>query len=490
MKQKNILLIMTDQHRGDHVGYSGCGKVKTPNIDRIAAGTRFTCCQTVNPICTPARTALLTGRYSHQIGTLSMSGDLSRDIRTFPQVLQENGYHTMASGKLHYLQPWPWDTPRCRALDLTALSKEMRGYGFDQLWETAGKQLMLKNYCDYSAHLDSKGLLEAYLDAVEAAGDNQDTPDFIEDQGLASVLPEEDYVDVLTCDHTLAQLAARPKDAPFFALCSFCSPHKPFDPPQRYLDMVPYEEIDDFVPGPGDRQLTQAEKEQLYRKRRAYKAMILLLDDQVGRLLSYLDAEGLSEDTVVIFTSDHGEMLGDHFRIQKAIAYREACTVPLAIHHPNCPSGIVCNSPVELIDVTATILACAGLSIESMRRPWPAYNGCPPARSLMPIVSGETDAIRDFSFSECNGEWQMLQTATRKYVRQLRTPDALTRHEALYDLVLDPQELVNRAHDPRYAGDLSWFRLQREYLIDTTQPAQQVWAPLLIDTSEWRREDA
>ncbi len=489
MKRKNILLIMTDQHRADYVGYSGSGKVQTPNIDRIAEGMRFTCCQTVNPICTPARTALLTGRYSHQIGTLSMAGDLSREIRTFPQALQEAGYHTMASGKLHYLQTWPWSTPRCRALDLVALKEEMRGFGFDQLWETAGKQLMLKNYCDYSAYLEGKGLLETYLDAVEAAGDNQDTPDFTEDQGLPSVVDEADYVDVLTADHTLAQLRGRPKDAPFFALCSFCSPHKPFDPPQRYLDRVPYEEVDDFIPGPGERQLTQAEKEQLYRKRRAYKAMILLLDDQVGRLLAYLEKEALLEETVVIFTSDHGEMLGDHFRIQKAIAYREACTVPLAIRHPDYLTGSVCASPVELTDVTATILEAAGLSAESLRKPWPAYNGTPPARSLMPIITGERGAIREFSFSECNGEWQMLQTAAMKYVKHLRTPNALARREELYDLRTDPDERVNVVEDPRYAADLDWFRLQREYLIDTTQPAQTTWAPLLIDTSPWRREN-
>jgi len=480
MRQKNILLILTDQHRWDYIGYSGMGNVCTPNIDRIARGMSFSCCQTSNPICQPARASLFTGRYSHQIQMLAMSGDLPQTVRTLPQALQQAGYYTAYAGKLHLLQPWAWSTPeRTRALDLVKLKPQIMKYGFDRLWESAGKQLMLRNYCDYSAYLDSKGLLESYPDSVQAAGGNLTTPDYPEDQGLPSVVPEEDYVDVVTCDRMIDFLDERPDDRPFFACCSFCSPHKPFDPPQRYLDMVPYEEKDDFIPGPDGQTLSDGDKRQLYRKIRAYKAMILLIDDQVGRLLDWLEQAGFDNDTVVMFTSDHGEMLGNHFRIQKEIFYKESSTVPLAIYHPDHTSGGVCAAPIELTDVTATILDAAGLDPQAaLQNNWPAFNKEIPAKSLMPVLRGDETGVRDFSFTECNGQWQMLQTEKMKYVKWLKTPSPNVIKEDLYDLENDPAELINIIEEARYTEVLEWFRRRRAYLLDVTQTAQTAWAEI------------
>ncbi|MBN2659149.1 MAG: sulfatase-like hydrolase/transferase [Spirochaetales bacterium] len=144
---------MADQLRSDFIG-------SMPNINRIAEGTVFTDCLTSNPVCTPARTALLTGRYSHQIGTLEMSGDLSPQIPTYMQALQKQGYYTAGIGKFHFLQTWSWDTPRGKGIPLKAIREDIKKFGFDYVWETSGKQLMTQNYCDYAAYLDSKNLLE------------------------------------------------------------------------------------------------------------------------------------------------------------------------------------------------------------------------------------------------------------------------------------------------------------------------------------------
>ena len=160
-KPKNILLLMTDQHRTDHVGFHPRAKMATPNIDRIAEGIGFTHCITVNPVCTPARTAMLTGKYSRQIGMLAMGGDLSLEHPTYPRALQKAGYYTAAIGKLHYLQTWPWSTPRGKGLNLVKLKEEIKKFGFDHLWESSGKQLALRNYCDYCDHLQKKNLLDA-----------------------------------------------------------------------------------------------------------------------------------------------------------------------------------------------------------------------------------------------------------------------------------------------------------------------------------------
>ena len=111
---KNILLFMTDQQRADQVGYGGCDGL-TPNIDRIASHAWFSGCQTTDPICTPARTSLITGRYCRQIGTLTMAGDLFPQIPTFMQALQRSGYTTYGIGKFHYLQTYPWSRPGATA---------------------------------------------------------------------------------------------------------------------------------------------------------------------------------------------------------------------------------------------------------------------------------------------------------------------------------------------------------------------------------------
>lgn len=153
----NIVLLMTDQHRADRVGFLPDSRMATSNIDRLAGSVGFSNCVTVNPICTPARTALLTGKYTHQIGTLSMSGDLSREHPTYLHALQNGGYWTAGVGKFHWMQGWPWHTERGKGHDLVALKDEVKKYGLDYVWEMSGKQLAVKNYCDYCEYLQSKG---------------------------------------------------------------------------------------------------------------------------------------------------------------------------------------------------------------------------------------------------------------------------------------------------------------------------------------------
>ncbi|EMS71543.1 sulfatase family protein [Ruminiclostridium cellobioparum] len=475
---KNILFIMTDQHRYDHVGYSGCGKVDTPNIDRISQGTAFTRCNTVNPICQPARTALAAGRYPHQIGTLAMSGDFSLQIPTFMKALQKKGYQTEAVGKLHYLQTWHWGAQRGKVLDLTGLNGKIREYGYDYVWEAAGKQLMEKSYCDYSRYLEDRGLYEQYLDFAAASGPNYDTPDKRpQDNGEPFPLPEEHYPDIVIADRVIERIKNRPANKPLMMLCSFLCPHKPFDPPASYLDRQEYREEEDFIPG--KKPLSEEDKKHLYRKRRAYRAMIHLIDDQVGRLFKVLEEEGILDETVIIFTSDHGEMMGDHFLIQKSVPYKEAVTVPTAVRHPDYLTGGVNSSPVELTDLTATILELAGLDPQkALGREWPAFNNIIPCRSLMPIIRGEAGQIREFAFTECSNEWQMIQTKDWKYIYYPARNMEDSPAELFFDSSKDPEELVNLAGRSEYQEAVEWCRSRRISVMDTTLAAQLTWAPL------------
>lgn len=484
-ERKNIILLMTDQQRYDHVSYIKNGKLNTPNMDRIAQGMAFTCCQTVNPVCAPARTALITGKYPHQIGTLSMSGDLSLQHPTFMQALQKAGYHTSGIGKFHFLQTWPFSTPRGKGLNLVKLKDKIKKYGYDYVWESAGKQLAVKNYCDYCQYLEKKGILEDFRDFVQKDAPNFNRPDTRPgDKTEPWPFDEKDYIDVVTTDKIIERIENRPKDKPFYIFGSFCGPHKPFDPPKRYLDMFPYEEIDDFIPST-EGTLSKEDKEILYRKRQAYKAMIKLIDDEIGRIFNTLEHQGLLENTVIILTSDHGEMMGDHFRIEKQAPWKEASTVPTAIRHPEYLLGSVNNSPVEITDLTATILDIAGLDAKtSLSLSWPAFNDIVPSRSLLPILTGEKHKVRDFTFTENNGKWQMIQTEKYKYIRYLTYEENENPKELFFDLVNNPNETENQINNKKYSHIINLCREHREWVMDTTPPAQTSWAPWPIKDTD------
>jgi arylsulfatase A-like enzyme len=263
------------------------------------------------------------------------------------------------------------------------------------------------------------------------------------------------------------------------------------DPPQSYLDLFPEEtgdsedgDADSGRDGQGDfitggKKISAENLRLLYKKRRAYKAMVKLVDDQVGRIFSALEDEGILENTLILFTSDHGEMMGDHLKLQKQSWYKESVCVPAAIRHPGFLGKKVNHSPVELTDLTATILDAAGLDPrQSLSKDWPAFHDRVPCRSLLPIVRGETEQVRDFAFSECNGEWQMIFDGRWKYVRCLRYEAPGAAREELYDLSEDPQELVDRSADPSCAAILARARDRRDWVMDSTPPAQTRWAPL------------
>ena len=474
----NIIFLMTDQQRADHVSFLPDSRLATPNIDRLAGSAGFSNCVSVNPVCTPARTALLTGKYTHQIGTLAMSGDLSQEHPTYLQALQKAGYWTAGVGKFHWVQGWPWSTGRGKGHDLVVLKDEIKKYGLDYVWEVSGKQLALKNYCDYGAYLKSKGLLEAYRDHVEARGPNSMDPTQTKWSGEPWPFNEEDYVDVVIGREIVSAIDARPAERPFFLFGSFCGPHKPYDPPSSFLNAIPKDDATEYIPG--QEVMDPQTRERLNRVRRAYKGMIGCIDRQVGLILDKLEQEGLLDSTVILFTSDHGEMLGDHNRMSKMQPWRQSVVVPTAIRHPAYLSARTCHSPIEITDLTATILDIAGENPQqALSKPWPSFHDRVPCRSLMPIIRGDVKKIRTYAFSECNGVWQMVQTDRWKYICYLnQTLDGMIREE-LYDLLEDPQEQENLINDQGCARICAKLREERVRIVDATPPAQTGWAPYL-----------
>jgi arylsulfatase len=472
----NILLLMADQHRADYVGFASQSKLRTPYLERIARGTVFDDAITVNPVCQPARASLVTGKYGHQIGALAMSGDLSPQHPTFLRALQSAGYHTAGVGKMHLLQGWPWNTPRGGGHDLVRLEPHMKRFGFDDLWEVSGKQLVVRNYCRYAEELHRHGRLDTVRDHIEREGNRSQIGVGVSYTGQPWPFEEQ-----LTADHLIGReirtrLEKMPTDRPFFLMGSFCGPHVPFDPPARFLDQVEYEESEPLIPGP--RPVSPEQRRQVARLRQAYRAMILAIDEQIGLILDLLERRGLADNTVVAFTSDHGECLGDRCFIGKNMPYRSSVAIPMAIHDPRRPVRQRVASPVELIDLTATLLDIAGIDPRTaLSKPWPAFHDRVPARSLLPIVRGQSTAVREIAFSEFDGRWQMLQTSDWKYIHRQHSPDSAAAGEELYERQVDPDETRNLAADPRQRDRLHWFRERRAEWIDQTPPAQLRWAP-------------
>lgn len=471
----NILIILTDQLRADFVGYARHSKFATPNIDRLAEGMAFDECHSVNPICMPCRTALLTGKYSHQIGTKAMSGDVSPQHPTFLRELQKVGYTTAAVGKLHWHQGWPWDTPEGCGHDFVSDPELTKQYGLDYVWEVSGKQQVTRNYCKYAEYLEQHGILQAYRDEVQRQGRNYDYPREDTFTGEPFPFAPEHYVDHVIGRQTRAYLESVAPDKPFCLTASFCGPHPPFDPPKAFLDQI---ELDDapFIPchssdnAQANGELPASLQEHLWKLRRAYRAMIAVIDAEVGKILDLLEAKGILDQTVIFFTSDHGEMMGDYGRLQKRSHYRPSCHVPFVIRHPHHLGSQRCDSPVEITDLTATVLDIAGMDAAAvLSRRWPYGHDNVPCRSLMPVMSGQRTRIRDFAFSETYS-WEMLRSERWKYVRIL--PPYPAEREILIDLAADPLEHHNLACHANPPAILHQLRQQLTNLMDATPPAQ------------------
>jgi arylsulfatase A-like enzyme len=231
----------------------------------------------------------------------------------------------------------------------------------------------------------------------------------------------------------------------------------------------------------------------LHKMQQAYKAMVRLIDDQVGRILDTLESRNLLDRTLIIFTSDHGEMLGDHGLLQKGYPQWQSLSIPLAIRLPGSTNRTLNHSPVELTDVTATLLDAAGLDPrEALSKSWPSYHNLVPCRSLLPLVRGEVPSIRDWAYAESDARWhskdpteeshwQVLQNETWHYQRHVQVRDSTLENylrEKLFHRASDPEYQIDRSTDPSCQNLLQECRRLRDYIASTTPPAQIGWAPL------------
>lgn len=435
-ERPNILLIVSDQHRGDALGYAGHPIVQTPYLDHVAAsGSHFTNAYSACPVCVPARRTLMTGATPAHHG-VTMNYDTRLDLPTMPGELARAGYQTHLCGKLH-LYP-------IRAL-----------HGFMSAdWADSPAQWVLGRYRnDYQRFLAAQG-------------------HFGPDQGYAHGMSGNGYIarpwhmeerlhfTNWVTESALGFLDRRDPTMPFFLKVSYFAPHQPCTPPAYYFDKymqmeIPEPEVGDWArvhdaPVRGmdvNAWRISLDRDPYRRMCAGYYGSIEHIDHQIGRLFRHMPA-----NTVVIYTSDHGEMLGQHQMMRKRVPYEGSAKVPFLVKLPKragIAQGRAVSAPVELMDIMPTVLDLAGVD-------------CPETvdgRSVLPLIRGDATEWRDHIHGECaaigslKSGMQYVTDGRRKYIYYPGRDE-----EQFFDLEADPREMHNLIDDPARGGEVSLWR--------------------------------
>ena len=454
MDKPNILFVMTDQQRWDSMGCSG-DWVKTPALDRIAAeGVRFTRCVTTTPVCIPARVTLATGRYPHNNAVWSnLRYTLPPDAPTWMRTLRGLGYRTSLFGKTH-LHPHEGD--------LRDREHLLHAYGLDDVDEIAGPLASRRSMSRMTARWQDKGLLEAFRADVEERIANK------AHRVRPSALPLEEYYDVYVGQRAKRYLESYERDEPWFCWVSFAGPHQPWDAPEPYASMYDPEAMPAPVPRPSDDRprprggldyLMEHKSPRLdpgdeAAMRANYAGNVTLIDAQVGEILDVIEERGEIDDTVIAFTSDHGEMNGDWGLINKKNFLDGALRVPMLVRTPETAmnGGSVSDALVENCDLGPTLVELAGGELKHQHF----------ARSLCPaLVAG--DGHRENVLSEYCGELMLMTQGWKMAL------NGEGRCYLLFDRKEDPAETRNLAGLSEYKAVEDELRLMTLERLARTQ---------------------
>lgn len=458
----NILILMADQHRADILGCAGDPVVRTPNIDRLAAeGIRFDNAYCQGPLCMPARASFLTERYVRDHGVYENRWAVPVDLPTFLHSIQQTGYHTACIGKMHLWVHGERNTDGTRATtDARQRADQMVDYGFAEPIETVGKLATVNIGSEYTDHLAERGLLGTYREWVAkrqyGRGSGAET---LPNWATGSIpIPAEDYIDAWHADRVVRWLEEYDRDEPWCMWVGFPGPHDPWDAPAEYVDLYRH----GAMPMPGSLRRPDIPEDGPFRDflsfflwkhsdsatmtdeviqsvRQHYYADVTVIDDGVARIRQALEKTGQADNTWIIYTADHGEMLGEHRMLMKMVFYEPSVRVPLIIRPPLGTDPAVVTDLVEHLDVPATIRAIAGAPGHE------SFEG----EALLGGDGRLTGHRREAVFSENYG-MGMVRTGRHKLVFH---EDSVSPGQ-LFDLEQDPAEDVNLISDPAAAAVL------------------------------------
>ena len=450
MKQPNIILLMTDQLRADALGYAGHPDVKTPYLDTLASrGVNFDRAYSACPSCIAARAALHTGMEQSHHGRVGYEDNVPwRYPHTMAGELSKAGYYTQCVGKMH-VHP-------------------LRNYlGFHNV-DLHDGYLHSARY-GHVPYRESQFVADDYFHWLrQELGADADVTDTGIDCNSWVARPwthEEKYHPTnWVTDRCLDFLRRRDPDQPFFLMASYLRPHPPLDAPQHYFDLYKAKDLrkpfvgswetDQFLKRDGrifDSKTGPIDPELIRQAQIGYYACITHLDHQIGRLIMALIEQEVYDDTVILFTADHGEELCDHHMFRKSRPYEGSCRVPFFLTAGkntglHITPASTCHSVVELRDVMPTLLSLAGAPIPDTVD---GYDLLPLARepegTVRPWLHGE------HSYGEFSNHW--IVTETDKYIWF-----PVTGQEQYFDLADDPHELTDRIGDPEVRERVAYLR--------------------------------
>lgn len=418
-RQPNILFVFPDQHRPDWLGCAGTLPLRTPNIDRLATrGVRFTNAYTPSPICSPARACLATGRDYVRCGVRGNNQNTPLELPTYYRQLRAAGYEVCGVGKFDLHKPdHDWGLDGSKLLD---------EYGFTRGCDNEGKGDAISSYRNngmrpkgpYMQFLTERGLVDTHLAMYEPHLNRPDVLNF----PAVTDLPDWAYCDNWVADNAMRYLQGFATGRPWHLVVNFVGPHGPFDvTPDMHARWR-----DADIPPPVDNRAP--DHPETVARRRNYAAMIENIDMHIGRMLELIRQRGELDNTLVVYASDHGEMLGDHNRWAKGVWYEPSANVPLVVAGPGVAAGVVSPALVALHDLAATFTDYA------QARELPECD----ARSLRPVLEDGTAPHRDIVESAYM-RWHLAFDGRYKLVT------GAAEEPLLYDLQNDPHECRNVA---------------------------------------------
>ncbi|MDG2479640.1 MAG: choline-sulfatase, partial [Alphaproteobacteria bacterium] len=438
-KPMNILFLMADQLAPHFLPAYSHKVVKTPRLDAIAAdSTIFDAHYSNSPLCVPARAGLLTGQLPSKVNCFDSGCDYEYSVPTFAHYLRANGYVTAQSGKAHYI-------------------------GADQLHGLEKRLTM--DICP------ADNCWFGIWDEPDRTLDWFHTLKNVVNAGVAERASQQDhdYDTAHAAERWIYDYARGPDKRPFMLKVSFTHPHDPYVTPPEYWDRYRHDDIDmpvtPFIPPEErdahgqwlyshyDRGEYEVADKDIRKSRHGYYGSIALVDDLIGRVLDALKAARLDDNTIIVFTADHGDMLGERGNWYKMSFYEQACRVPLMISMPGQSGSRRVSQCTSLMDLMPTLLDMTlDGGTDHLVEP---IDG----RSLMPLVAGDASGWADETASEiffegARAPGMLIRRGTRKYVHWEGGPCSL------FDLATDPHEHHNLVADPAYAEEVTAFEAE------------------------------
>ena len=429
----NILFFFPDQHRPDWIGYGpNALPISTPNLARLArTGASFNRAVVPSPVCAPSRACLASGREYDRCGVRKNAIPYPRDRYTYYGLLRDAGYHTMGVGKLDLAQgTMDWGSMHADA------------WGFSAMINDAGKSAGMRAYL--REPVGAKGPYYEYLDSLQPplgricaddlAKRYSDFPDGWWGDTYPTPLDDEHYHDNWIAKNGLKLIEEAPADKPWHLVINFVGPHPSVDITRQMERTVRGpDRVVEGLPAPHHYKGALTPEEHI-RTRQNYTAMIENIDGWLGRYIEMLEETGQLENTIIVYSSDHGEMLGDHARWGKSVPFQASLGVPLLAAGPGIRPGVESDALVSIMDLAATFLDYGGVERPSDMD----------SRSLRPLLEGRTDTHREVLLSgllnSSEGDWRLAWDGRYKLVR-----DFGDEQYQLFDLEADPLETRNLA---------------------------------------------